>query len=87
MENNYGEQILSAVDILVKKRIEAVKYDASIICSIEDDINADAGEYVVNNGSASFTAYSSDESKYRNGEQVYVTIPQGDYNNKKFIIK
>jgi hypothetical protein len=36
------------------------------------------GYYIVNNGTLSYSAYSSDTS-YKKDDMVYVTIPNDDY--------
>ena len=82
---DYAETLFQAVDILLDKKIQQIKFDETIKANIVDDSKADIGEYLVSTGEAKFTAYST-ETKYRNNETVMVTIPQGDYNNQKIII-
>lgn len=83
--NNYGEIICEAVDTLVQKRLSEISFDTTILCSIVDDSERDKGKYIVSNGSAKFEAYSNDTS-LRNRNNVYVQIPNGDWNQQKIII-
>lgn len=82
---DYAETLFQAVDILLNKKIEQIKFDQTIKATVIDTSKADIGEYLVSTGEAKFTAYST-ETKYRENETVMVTIPQGDYNNQKIII-
>ena len=83
--NELQEKLLQAMDILNAKALDSVSYDKTILCTIENDENKKDGKYEVSDGSIMFTAYSTDE-RYRNGDIVYVTIPQGNYENQKMIV-
>lgn len=83
--NELQEKLLQAMDILNAKALDSVSYDKTILCTIENDENKKDGKYEVSDGSIIFTAYSTDE-RYRNGDVVYVTIPQGNYENQKMIV-
>ena len=80
-----AEPIFLAIDEIVKRRLEDVNYDTTIICTIEDNSQANNYKYICSNGSASFEAYANDIS-YKLKESVQVTIPNNDYNNQKYII-
>lgn len=82
---DYGELFCQAVDEIVKKRLEGISYDTTILCTIVDDSTRDKGIYIVSNGSAKFEAVSAVTS-YRNNTNVYVQIPGGDMNEQKIII-
>ena len=75
-----SEEIFQAIDIITAARLADVQYDKTLICTIEDNSNAENGEYVVSDTSSSFKAYS-DNTHYLVGTKVYVTIPNGDMNN------
>lgn len=79
-----AETIFEATDILITKRLEGIKYDTTDVVTIIDDTNAKSGKYIVSTGSVSYVAYSNDTT-YREGDCVYVTIPNGDYDNQKII--
>ena len=80
-----SEALFQAVGILIDKKIQAISFDQTIKAEIIDDTNASEGEYLVDNGSSKFFAYSN-EVKYKNKDAVLVTIPEGDYSNQKMII-
>lgn len=82
---DYGELFCQAVDEIVKKRLEGISYDSTILCTVIDDSKRDKGIYTVSNGSAKFEAISAVTS-YRNNTNVYVQIPGGDMNEQKIII-
>ena len=84
---DYGELFCAAVDTIVQERLTHVSYDRTILCTIVDDSERAQGLYTVTeNDSTKFIAYSSDTS-YRNGQNVYVQIPGGDWNQQKIIGK
>ena len=83
--NELQDKLLQAMDILNAKALRDIQFDKTILCSIEDDSERKDGKYIVNDGSRIFTAYSIDTS-FRNGNNVYVTIPEGNYENQKMII-
>lgn len=81
---DYAEQILSAVDIVVQSALKDIKRDQSASCIIVDDSDRKNGHYVVQEGSVKYDAYCA-EDKYRNNDLVRVSIPNGDYTQKKYI--
>lgn len=83
-KKDVAETFLEAVDIVVQKRLEGIKYDTTDVATIIDDKSAKNGRYIVSTGSVSYVAYSTDTT-YRNGDCVYVTIPNGDYDGQKII--
>jgi hypothetical protein len=62
-----------------------VSYDTTIICTITDASDSKNGKYRVTDGSVTYVAYS-DVDSYKAGEQVRVSVPMGDYSQKKFIV-
>lgn len=83
-KKDVAETLLEAVDIVVNKRLEGIKFDTTDVATIIDDKSAKIGKYIVSTGSVSYVAYSNDTT-YRSGDCVYVTIPNGDYDNQKII--
>ena len=84
-ENNYGEIFSHGVDTIVSAKLQSLEYDKTIVCTIEDDSNAQQGEYYVTDGSTKFFAYTNDTTLKKN-TSVYVTIPQGNFSKQKLII-
>ena len=84
MNNNISENLFQAIDILTSQKISNLKYDKTLLCKITDDSKKARGEYLVSDGSSVFTAYS-DVTTYGDGISVYVTVPEGNFENKKII--
>lgn len=78
-------KLFEAMDIIAAKNIESLQFDKTVKCSITDATNSSEGEYTVTDGSSTFKAYS-ESATYSNGASVYVSIPNGDYNNRKLIV-
>ena len=83
--NDLQEKLLQAMDILNAKALSEVSFDKTVVCTIEDDTDKEQGKYLVSDGVKTFTAYTSD-TKLRNKDNVYVTIPEGNFENQKIII-
>lgn len=84
MDKDYSQALCEAVECLIDAKLENIAYDTTILCTIEDDSRANEGIYTVSYGSAKYEALST--AKYSKGMQVYVQIPQGDWNQQKNII-
>lgn len=85
MSNNYGEILCQATEILAQHLIDKVAYDRTILCTIVKDDEKDLGKYRVQNSEAIFDAYTPDTTLRKN-DQVYVSVPMGDWNEQKLII-
>lgn len=83
--SDYIESIFQGVEILIDKKLEDLAYDKTVVCTITDTSDSKNGSYRVTDGKLSYLAYS-DKSTYREGEQVRVNVPQGDFSKRKFII-
>ena len=79
------EQIFGAVDVIVKQRLQEVSFDKTIVCTITDDSDKKNGHYIVTDGNIRFDAYTTNVN-YRVDDQVRVSILNGDFSEKKFII-
>ena len=82
--NQIAEALMKAIDLKTTHALDRLEFDKTIICTIEDDTNKHKGEYIVTDGATSFTAYS-DVTNYIVGLRVYVTIPNGNFDNEKII--
>lgn len=83
--NDLQNKLLQAMDIINAKALQSISYDKTIACTIEDDTYKEEGKYSVNDGSKIFIAYSND-TRLKNKDIVYVTIPQGNFDNQKIIV-
>lgn len=78
-------QLLEAVDIVTSKRVNALGFDKTLICTIESIENAKNGAYRVTDGVSHFQAYADTTIPYTVGLKVYVKVPNGDMNSQKII--
>lgn len=85
MNIDYNEILLQAVDTLITKRIQSINYDNTQIYTILNATKAEQGEYLVTDGAVQFYAYST-ITNYKKGDNVYVTIPNNDFNEQKIIV-
>lgn len=85
VNGDYGEIFCQAAEILVKNLIDKVSYDKTILCTIIKDDDKALGKYRVENGETQFDAYTSDTT-LRENDEVYVQIPNGDWNEQKLIV-
>jgi hypothetical protein len=83
--SDFMESIFDSIKIIVDKELEELAFDTTIVCRIIDDSNSKNGKYKVTDGSITLDAYS-ENSEYKSGESVRVTVPNNDYSQKKFII-
>lgn len=85
MDSNLGEVLCEAVDTIVSKRLENLKYDITKFCTIIDNTENKLGKYVVQEEILQYDAYSTDTT-LKQGDYVVVLIPNGDYNEQKIIL-
>ena len=86
MSANYNDILCEAIGIVVDGKLNNITYDKTVICTIVDNSKKDEGYYTVTTeDNVKFDAIS-ESNKYRIDDQVYVTIPQGDYSKQKIII-
>lgn len=85
------ENFLDAMNIIATHRAtESQVGDKTILCTITNDSKAEKeSRYTVTDGSTRFDVFDNlneaGKKKYKVGDQVYVTIPQNDYNKQKLI--
>ena len=82
--NSYQDALLDSFGIVAKQIVSELQYDKTILCQIVDDSKKSQGQYIVSDGNTKFVAYA-EGTEYRKDENVYITIPNGDFNNEKFI--
>lgn len=80
-----AEQLFQAVDTIISDRINKISYDTTLTCTIVDDSDKKNGIYQVSNGTAKFTAYSTNTT-YITNDVVYVQIPNGNWDEQKIIL-
>lgn len=83
--NSVQQKLLEAMEIMSTQSLKEVSFDKTILCTVENNDDKKDGKYKVSDGTTTYTAYSS-VTNYNVGTAVYVTIPEGNYNNQKIII-
>lgn len=78
------QDLFGAMETISKSVSNSMEFDKTIQAEVIDDTNAAQGSYIVSDGSSKFKAYSENTS-YREGDNVYVSIPKGDFNKQKMI--
>lgn len=79
------QNLLKAMEVMSTQSLKEVSFDKTVLCTIENNDDKKDGKYKVSDGTTTYTAYSS-VTNYNVGTAVYVTIPEGNYNNQKIII-
>ena len=85
MSLDYGEIFCSAVDEIITSKLQDLQYDITKLCTIVDDTYSNQGKYTVSDGTAKYNAFSTDIS-FKKGNNVLVTVPNGDYSMQKTIV-
>lgn len=85
MATDFAEQILQAAQIIAEECFNNIACDVTEICTIVDATDCKNGHYVVTNGTIRFDAYSA-SSDYKVKDVVRVSIMNGDYSQKKYIV-
>lgn len=81
----YSNNLCQAIEIIANNVVQGLNYDKTILCTITNIDKAKQGQYTVSDGSSTYIAYSSIKT-YKLNTQVYVLIPNGDYNQQKMIV-
>ena len=83
---DYGEIFCQAVDAIIKEKLNSLTYDITKNCIVTSTKYKSENRYTVSDGSSSFEAVAAAGSSYVEGDQVLVTVPQGDYSQQKVIL-
>lgn len=82
---DYGENICQAIDTIIAKRLSELQFDITDNFTIFDDSDKANGFYTVGKDlKNTFIAFGN--LSYNKGDEVYITIPKGDWNEAKFIL-
>ena len=86
MANKYQESILQAIDYLVNNRIDKINKDQTITATIANCENALTQQYSVNYNGGLITAYAQEGASYKQNQEVYILVPEGDFSKRKVIL-
>lgn len=79
------QSLIDGMQAIIQGNNSKLQFDRTIKATIINNDEKTKGCYVVDDGSTTFYAYS-DNTSYPNKAQVYVKIPNNDFNNVKLII-
>ena len=84
--NRFSEQLLEAFEVAMDEKISNLQFDKTIQAIVQSVVDLDTGEYRVKYKDGIISAFAADPKEiFKQGDAVYVTIPEGDFSNKKFI--
>ena len=86
MASELQNSIFSAFDTIIERHIEKLDLDKTVVASIERCENALEGKYRVQYKGGSMVAYTQTKETYAPNVSVYVSIPQNDFSQKKWIL-
>ena len=86
MASELQNSIFSAFDTIIEQRIEKLELDKTVVASIERCENALERKYRVQYKGGSMVAYAQADETYAPNVSVYVSIPQNDFSQKKWIL-
>lgn len=86
MSNKYSDQLMQALDIAIDEKISTLQFDKTIQATVQSVVDLDTGEYRVKYKDGIISVFAADPKEtFKQGDAVYVTVPEGDFSNKKFI--
>ena len=84
------QELLNAMYTIAMGVVSKQKFDETKICTVltayTNSKGAKTGVYQVKSQDAVFDAYAQQGAEYFEQQQVYVSIPNGNYDNNKFIV-
>lgn len=81
-----AENIFSAIDVIVDKKLREAKYDSTIIAKIIKVHDSALGRYEVQYQDAKFVALSVGGGAYQVNDNVYILVPTNDLSRDKYIL-
>lgn len=85
--NELQESLLKAADILATYKEKQSNATTTVNCQIIEILDKDIGLYKVQYLGGTFSAYSNNNKiNYKINDNVYVLIPDGDFNKPKYIL-
>ena len=86
MANEFQNSIFKAIDTLLDKRVENLALDKTITATIDKCVNMIDNLYMINYQGGKTYAYAQANTSYTKDQEVYVLVPEGDFNKKKIIM-
>ena len=85
--NSYSDNLLNAIEMIAQDKIDKANLNKTIQATIIKAVDSALGKYKIKYQDSYFYAYAMDSDiSYSDNCSVYVLIPNGDFNQDKFII-
>lgn len=85
--NSYSDNLLNAIEMIAQDKIDKANLNKTIQATIIKAVDSALGKYKIKYQDSYFYAYTMDSDiSYSDNCSVYVLIPNGDFNQDKFII-
>ena len=87
-QQDYENSFIEAVQTLINSSVADLAFDKTIKATICEKTADEAnGRYKAKYNDSKITVFASDPTlKYRVGQQVWVSVPNGDFENDKYIV-
>lgn len=80
------KNICDTVSLIVDREISKARYDKTILAKIISCVDETTGKYKIKYQDSIFYAFSNNENIYAENSDVYILIPEGDFNKDKIIV-
>ena len=84
--NDVQNSLFAAIDTIIGRRIEQLALDKTVVASVEQCVNSLTRQYRVQYKGGSMLAYAQSDESYTPNTSVYVSIPQNNFSEKKWIL-
>lgn len=85
--NSYSDNLLNAIEMIAQDKIDKANLNKTIQATVIKVVDSALGKYKIKYQDSYFYAYTiNSDISYSDNCSVYVLIPNGDFNQDKFII-
>jgi hypothetical protein len=81
-----AQQLFSAIDIIVDKKLEKIKCDVTIVAEINGVPQESGKPFLLQWQDLKFEAYPLYQTDFKEKDMVSVLIPSNDFRKKKYIL-
>lgn len=86
MANELQNSLFTAIDTIIGQRVEELDLDKTVVGSIVECEDALIRKYRVEYKGGTFSAYGQTDEVYSPHTSVYISVPQNDFTQKKWIL-
>lgn len=87
MASTIEDNVLEAIDTLISSRVSNLQFDKTVRATIKEVVNEGIGQYKVQYQNSTLTAYAQNDTKYRDGDQIYLRLPSNESTMNQIIGK